>query len=100
MRSHFGHGVQRRDDQVGLVDGQPGKKHGRVRCAYAESEQQRDPGRDAYRTGLGADRIETWRYDISINVFRSMKNGDLLPTTTDSKSKNNNNNEVQKKKNE
>jgi len=58
VRLRPGHGLQRRDAQVGLVDGQPGKQHGRVRSADAQPKQQRDPGHHAHRTGLGADGVE------------------------------------------
>lgn len=53
-----GHGVQRGNGQVGLVDGQPGEEHRRVRRADAQSEQQRDPRHHAHRTRLGADGMK------------------------------------------
>lgn len=39
VRPHPGHRVQRRYDQVGLVNGQPGEQHGWVRSANAQPKQ-------------------------------------------------------------
>lgn len=64
MRSHPGHGVQRRDVQVDLVDRQPGKQHGRVRRTYTKPEKQRDPGHDAHGTGVGVDGVKSWNQAI------------------------------------
>lgn len=59
MRPHPGHRVQRRYDQVRLVNGQPGEQHGRVRRANAQPEQQRDPGYDAHGTGVDVDDVKS-----------------------------------------
>lgn len=63
-----GQRVQRRDDQVGLVNGQPGKQYGRVRCADAQSEQQRDPGYNAHGTGVRVDGVKSYTNENSIMV--------------------------------